>query len=185
MIMLHDFKSVFESHYPRLVQRAYVILKDQDAAEDVVQDVFVALWNKREDLKITSSLAAYLNRAVINKSLNYLEKNRKQLPVPELPEIRNYSTEEALAFKELNQQLLQALHQLSPQRQIIFSLSLFEGMTNQEIAEEMGLAKKTIDNQLGTALQQIRKILSNYVHLLIDLSSTLALLVIFFLLSLG
>ncbi|MEQ9424708.1 MAG: RNA polymerase sigma-70 factor [Cyclobacteriaceae bacterium] len=185
IVQAEDFKPFFDAHYPELVRKAYIILKDANAAEDIVQDVFLKVWQKRHDLKITQSMRSYLMRSVINSSLNYLDKH-KRISTPEfLPEQSQSETDNQVAFSELNVKLSSALEKLSPQRQTIFSLSLYEGMSNQEIADEMGLAKKTVDNQLGTALKQLREHLSDYIQLLIDLTMPAAAILVFFLITLG
>ena len=181
-----QFKALFLEYFSVLKQRAFHIVKNNEAAEDIVQDVFFKFWQKRDSLNITH-YKAYLNRSVINTCLNYLDKHKRLIATsPEvLPEGKKNATAEAVAFNELSAKLRSALENLSPQRRVIFSLSLYESMSNREIADQMGLSKKTVDNQLGTALKRLREELADFVDLLVDMSWLIAALLIFFLLGLG
>lgn len=185
MLDRENFKKLFLENYPVLKKRAYYILKNNEAAEDIVQDIFYKLWQKQE-LDI-ANYKAYLTRSVINSCLNYLDKHKRMI----ITEPGTFTlagknqTAETLAFNELDSKLKKTLEKLSPQRRTIFSLSLYESMSNQEIADHMGLAKKTIDNQLGSALKQLREELADFVKLLIDFSLLAGALLIFFLLYLG
>jgi len=181
-----DFKTLFLDNFQLLTQKAFYIVRNNEAAEDIVQDVFYRFWQKRDELTVNSP-KAYLMRSVINTCLNYLDKHKRMVLTPheELPARMKNDTAETIAFNELNTRLRAALEKLSPQRQVIFSLSLYEGLSNQDIADQMGLQKKTVDNQLGTALRQLREELAGYVDLLIDLSLLAIIFFIFFLLGLG
>ena len=181
-----QFKALFLEYFSVLKRRACYIVKNNEAAEDIVQDVFYKFWQNRDSLNI-SHYKAYLNRSVINTCLNYLDKHKRLITAaPEvLPTPAINDTAEAVAFNDLSVKLQKALENLSPQRRVIFSLSLYESMSNQEIADQMGLRKKTVDNQLGTALKQLREELADFVDLLVDMSWLVAVLIIFFLLGLG
>ncbi len=176
-----DIKAIFFENYEPLKRKAFHILGNSEAAEDVIHDVFINVWKKGESLAI-SSPKAYFNRAVVNASLNYLEKHKNLLLIDPvvLPEGSGVNTtDDAIALNELEGNLKKALDHLSPQRRVIFSLSLFESMSNSEIAKHLGITKKTVDNQLGTALKQLRDHLTSYMNLLVEFFPLLTCLLFF------
>ncbi len=165
-----ELKAIFFENYEPLKKKAFHVLGNNEAAEDVIHDVFLKVWKKGKSLAIKNP-KAYFNRAVINASLNYLEKHKNLILFDPgiLPEGNGVNTtDHKMELNELEENLRKALDQLSPQRRTIFSLSLFESMSNAEIAEQLGITKKAVDNQLGTALKQLRDNLASYMKLLIE-----------------
>lgn len=165
---LNAFEMIFKKYYKPLVAYSGTILKSQDEAEDIVQQVFVTVWNKRQELGIIQSIKSYLYRSVYNSSLNRIKqvKVRQQYAKEYvLSNVNNYESNHR--HNELQQQIEQALDELPEQCGNIFRMSRFEQLKYQEIADKMGLSVKTIENQMGKALKLMREKLKDYLPLLI------------------
>jgi RNA polymerase sigma-70 factor (ECF subfamily) len=160
------FEQVFKQHFKSLHAYAYTILRDEDAAEDIVQQVFVKLWEKREETEITQSIQAYLYRMVYNSCLNFLKHEKvKEAHVSFAKHSMSEGVEhitKTIAGKELNHKIQQALQQLPEQCRTIFQLSRFEELKYKEIATLLNLSVKTIENQMGKALRIMRVALAEY-----------------------
>ena len=160
------YETVFRKHYQALCNYACGILKDMDDAEEVVQSIFLKLWEQREGIEINVSLKAYLYRAVHNTCLNRL----KHLKIQET--YRQYvgdyledtfdSATDIMDKNELENRISEALEKLPEQCRLIFKMSRFEELKYQEIANKLGLSIKTIENQIGKALRIMRTELSDY-----------------------
>jgi RNA polymerase sigma-70 factor, ECF subfamily len=154
------FENVFKRYYKSLYAYAYTIVKDDAAADDMVQQVFYKLWNPGTKISIQSSIAAYLYRAVHNESLNYL-KHQKIVVAHQkeiVPQLKNdsFSAANTVVNKELEQKLRLALNALPEQCRTIFQLSRFENLKYYEIADQLGISVKTVENQMGKALKIMR-----------------------------
>ena len=147
-----DFDRIFREHYARLVNLSYHVLQRQDLAEDVVQNVFVRLWNNRSKVKVTTSISGMLSKAVINESINVLSRERRH--GDDVLVVEAESTSELT--EDRFSQLRRAIQQLPERTRQVFMLHRYEGLTIREIAEYLDLSPKTIENQLGRALQLLR-----------------------------
>mgnify|MGYP003393879039 CR=1 FL=1 len=147
-------------HYKMLCNAANKILNDKDASEDVVQDVFLKFWSKRENINIIESVKSYLYRATINTSLNHLERNKKIIRLQNT-DLSNESISikagEELYHKELKGKIDEAINQLPPKCKVVFVLSRYEGMKYQQIADHLDISIKTVENQMGKALKMLRE----------------------------
>ena len=160
------FEQMFRAYYEPLCRYASTLLKDSDEAEEVTQGLFLSIWEKRTELEITLSLKAYLYRAVHNHCLNRI----KHQGVRETH--RAYSLHfqtdshdavaEAIYGSELESRIERAVSKLPEQCQVVFRMSRFEELKYQEIADQLGLSIKTIENQIGKALRIMRKELADY-----------------------
>lgn len=159
------FEKVFKTHFKGLHGYACSILKDEMVAEEVVQNVFFKLWERTENLSINGSLTAYLYRAVNNESLNYLKHQKVKMAHGQFVAYRNERQVEGasgkIQLKELESRLQQALNDLPEQCRTIFQLSRFEELRYREIANQMGLSIKTVENQMGKALRILREKLAD------------------------
>lgn len=161
-------KVLFDTYYTELCKTAYRLLKDPDQVEDTVQQVFIRFWEKRGQLKIESSLQAYLHRMTINESIAYLRKQKRRAE-QELPQNQGDlapDVETTFLTSELQEHILKAIAQLPPACQAIFRLSRMEGLSYKEIAAKQQLSIKTVENQMGKALRILRVELSNYLQFL-------------------
>lgn len=151
------FEALFRAHYNPLANYAYSILKNRQDAEDVVQDVFIRLWKNQPEVMNTSQVKFYLLTATKNGCISLLRKQAgKFTTTPEdagLAAIPGPMQEDK---DEIRLIVTEALALLPPQCLVIFKLSRFAGLTYQQIASELGLSVKTVENQMGKALRILR-----------------------------
>lgn len=165
------FEQVFKVHFKNLHAYACTIIREETAAEEVVQNVFFKLWERSKGLSISGSVAAYLYRSVYNESLNYL-KHRKvqsvyQQHINHTMKNENDTAGKKLSLKELEGKLATALSELPEQCRTIFQLSRFEELRYKEIADRLGISVKTVENQMGKALKILRTKLVEFLPLTI------------------
>lgn len=165
------FEVLFKTHYKALHAYALAILKDEDLAEEIVQSMFLKFWEKRELLNIQSSPKAYLYKCVYNDSLNHLKHEKIKYKHQEYSQqTMNIYQEPASAkveLSELERQLRKALNELPEQCRTIFQMSRFEELKYREIADQLGLSIKTVENQMGKALRVLRFKLADFLILVL------------------
>jgi len=166
---LNTFEMVFRDYYKPLVRYGNTFLKDSDETEDIVQQVFVTLWEKRGQLEIHTSLRAVLYKSVQNACLNKLKhlKTRHVYAEEQKTTIDHLDTSDPVLANELQERIQQAMKNMPKQCGRIFKLSRFEQLRYQEIADQLGLSVKTVENQMGKALKIVREELKDYLPLLI------------------
>lgn len=155
---------LFKRHYALVSYAIYNLVKDSLTTEDLAQEVFMEIWKRRDSLVINSSLKAYLRRSAVNKTLNYL-RDKKNWKNEEISEIQmEISTEagKSLETTELEEIVGQAIEQLPERCQLIFKLSRVEEKSYQEIADELNISVKTVENQIVKALRMLRDALRPY-----------------------
>ena len=155
-----EFEQLFKEHFKSLYAYACTILKDEALAEETVQYVFFKIWDIRLIAYIQVSMKAYLYKAVYHESLNHL-KHRKIKAQYQQYAMHQHNKEgenasKKIVMRELEEKLREALNSLPRQCRTIFQMSRFEGLKYQEIAKELGLSVKTVENQMGKALKQLR-----------------------------
>lgn len=159
-----QFESLFRSSYVSLVKYARSILKDQDTAEEIVQDLFYTIWKDKEKINIESSLNGYLFRSVHNKCLHLLqhkkiiERHAEEMTYRQ-PEIQE-NPSDILHYKELQAKVARILEKLPERCGKIFYMSRFEGLKYNEIAEKLSVSVKTVESNMGRALKEFRKALT-------------------------
>jgi RNA polymerase sigma-70 factor (family 1) len=153
------FDSLYNLYYEAVFNNALGILKDHAAAEDIVQDVFLALWVKRNTLN-PENIAGWLFVTGSNKSLNYLRKRlREKLnlqTVDPLPDIAYIETDFELADRQI-QLLRKAIDAMPPQRKRVFELCKLKGSSYEETALELNISKNTVKTHMSTALDSIKR----------------------------
>jgi len=156
-----QFESLFRSSYVSLVRYAKTLIKDHDIAEEIVQDLFFRIWKDREKLNIESSLNGYLFRSVHNKCLHYIEHLRVVERHAEEIAYQQTDTQESpsdiLNYKELQEKIAKILERLPDRCGKIFTMSRFEGLKYNEIAEKLSVSIKTVEANMGRALKEFRK----------------------------
>ena len=158
------FKRLFEHYYKRLVNYAFRIVREETISEEIVQEVFIYFWEKKENITITSSLSSYLFSAVKNKCINYIKlelpKSQATMDISDT-NLSVDSTESGEDLTVLRKKIETAITQLPPKCRNIFLLSRSAGLTYEEISEELGLSIKTIENQMSIALKKLRVMLES------------------------
>lgn len=161
------FEAVFRAHYGVLCNYACSFLNDRDEAEEIVQSVFLAFWEKRLSLDVHTSVKAYLFSMVRNASLNSL--NRKKMQEKYAAEKKRNAAlsdvTQPVELAELARHIAAALQKLPEQCRVIFAMSRFEELKHAEIAAELNLSVKTVENQIGKALKIMREQLREYLPL--------------------
>jgi RNA polymerase sigma-70 factor, ECF subfamily len=166
-----SFEQMFRAYYPRLCAYAMTVLNDRDEAEEVVQSLFCRLWEQRDVLDVTTSLQAYLFRATRNASLNQLKKvqTRDAYKAMNLEQMNNnpeYQPDRT-TNSELRRQLERAIADLPEQCRLIFKMSRFEELKYKDIAENLGISVKTVENQMGKALKILRLKMVDFISLFV------------------
>lgn len=160
------FRSIYNQYYKYLVVTAFNILGDSDTARDLAQDVFVEIWKKRTSISINASLKSYLRRAVVNKTLNKIKSNRINFDDPaNLPEqvASLHGQDDALHAADLEKIIHKAISALPERCRIIFTLCRLEKLSHKEIAQQLDISTKTVENQMTRALSILRKSLAPYI----------------------
>ena len=151
------YYTVFETHWERLYSIAFKILSDKEVAKDIVQEVFLNLWEKRETKDI-SDLERYLARATKFCALKEIRddhfSNKEELD--EIHEM-NAETKNNLELQELQSQINDGIKDLPKKCQEVFLLSREEYLTNSEIAQKLNLSKRTVETHISNALKHLRK----------------------------
>lgn len=163
------FEQVFRQYYRPLCGYTYTVIKDSDEAEEVVQNLFYNIWNRRETLDINTSLKSYLYRAAHNDCLNRIKHQKvRSVYADDYRAVAsgNYDdTVKTLNAKELNKRIQAALSELPEQCGLVFRLSRFDNLKYQEIADQLGISVKTVENHMGKALKLMREKLKDFLPL--------------------
>lgn len=163
-IQYHDdqqaFKEFYQSCFFRMYQFAYSFVHSKESAEEVVNDVFMNLWQKRHTLDSIQNINVYLYVAVKNASLNHLRKKRLPTPVSidelNVQHLRfTTSPESILLTRELQARVQAAIEQLPPRCRLIFKLVKEDGLSYKEVAAILDISIKTVDTQLYLALNKL------------------------------
>ena len=156
---------LFHRHYSFICRTVYRVLKDNNLAEDIAQEVFFGLWKKRENLTISTSVQAYLKRAAINKSLNFIRDQKVKFDDEEkMPVLTNQqaTSQQQLEADDLQKLINESIDNLPEKCRLVFILSRFEEMTYQEIADKLDISIKTVENQISKALKYLRVALKDF-----------------------
>jgi len=160
---------IFRSYYQPLCRYAYSFLEDKEEAEEVVQSAFITIWEKRKSMDIQTSLKSYLYRMVRNACLNVIkhEKIKQQHVTHELAvtETTYESVTQKVYATELELKISEAMKTLPEQCRLVFQLSRFEELKYQEIADQLQISVKTVENHMGKALKIMREQLKEYLPL--------------------
>ena len=154
------FDTIFRTWYGPLVGTAERMLRDRAVAEELVQDVMLELWRRRETLAPDGSAQAYLFQATRNRVLNHLRHLR--IEQRSEPDVRGESSvtpqaDAVLAQQELDVAVQQAVRSLPDRCREVFELSRVHGLKYAEIASTLGISVKTVEAQMGKALRMLRE----------------------------
>lgn len=160
------FKELYRRFAPKLLAFAKKILSDTFAAEEVVQDTFLSVWNYRDRIDPSAAFQSLLFTIAKNNVLNVLRRRQRQLKNSHQyglsMEISRNSTEENIYLEELHRVTHAVIEQLPPQRKAIFKMSRYEGKSYDEIARSMGISRDTVRLQIIKSLHTIREHVMQY-----------------------
>jgi RNA polymerase sigma-70 factor, ECF subfamily len=165
---LKSFEALFRQYYQMLCTYALRFVRDPDTAEEIVQDLFYKLWEKRAELQINTSVKSYLFSAVHNRCLKFIEHRNVETRYRNYyllheSEIDNEPGDSA-SISELQGVIERTLNALPERCSNIFRLNRFEGLKYHEIALKLAISVKTVEANMGKALKLLRKNLKNYVE---------------------
>lgn len=158
------FQELFERYFRSLVTYAYRYVNDWNVSEDIVQDVFMALWVNRNEIDFEEPVKPYLYRATYNRSINHLNSVLVQRRVDHTDnldelidyEILSYNQHDNLLLKEIEEEISSFVKTLPEQQKKVFLLSREENMKNKEIAFLLNISEKTVEKHITKALSDIR-----------------------------
>jgi RNA polymerase sigma-70 factor (ECF subfamily) len=163
---------LFNNYYALLCAYSRRYVGRKDIAEEIVSETFFNIWNNRKKINYKTSVKAYLFKSVANNSLLYLRKLKNEEKIEDyfstagsnigFQEMAENLTEQSILMQELSARIEDAINQLPPQQRRVFRLKRFEGKKNKEIAEEMGIAVKTVEMHLSKAVLTLRNDLKDY-----------------------
>ncbi len=164
------FTEIYDRYWKKLFYIAAHKLQNLAEAEEVVQDIFLDLWKRRTEVNITSCLSSYLAVCVKYKVINVLAKRtlqlRYQLYNSHQSHLCDHSTEQAIQFEALKEQLLKETAKLPHKCRLVFQLSREKGYSHKQIAARLGISEKTVESHLSKALRTLRLGLSHIMSVL-------------------
>ena len=163
------FSMLFERWYKELVVYANIFIHDTDKCEDIVQSVFARLWENRHELKINTSVAAYLHGSVKNQCLNSLKhekiRNEYQIYVTAFQDDFE-DLNKSLNFKECLEKFNQSVDELPEKYREIFVLSRIHGRKYDEIAAKIGISKRTVEERMRKAILILKSLMKDFLIIL-------------------
>ncbi len=165
-------RTLFDTYYTRLTHYAIRVIGDPSASEEIVQDVFISVWNNRQKSEIKDA-NSYLTRAVKNRCINHINANH---PIHDevdnfLSIAADFSADTSLESAELAGAIDLAEKQLPKQTALVFGLSRHTELTYPQISEELNISVKTVEYHISKALKLIREFLIQKEILLVLLTS--------------
>ena len=161
-------EELYKTHHQRMCNHALNLVGDLDAAQDIVQEVFIKVWKNMDRIEMGDYFTYYLLKATTSTSLNYLQKTRRYSEVKEEVKHTLDPTKEdpdPAQLAELRQSIRSAIDRLPPKCKTVYLLCRQEDMSYKEVAEHMDISVKTVENQMGIALKKLREDLQEYVTL--------------------
>lgn len=161
------FRQLFNRYHSSLYTLSFRMLRDADKAKDVVQDVFIKLWNTREKIMVKQSLEAYLKRSVVNTTLNMIERDKRHSFLS-LFNATNVSTVDLHKnttiddSAELERSIDQAIVALPPRTRAVFVLVRMEQMSYDQVSESLQISNKAVEKEMMKALRLLRTQLRHF-----------------------
>ncbi len=154
----HALTHIYNKYWEGLYASVHNVLKDQQASEDIIQDIFIKLWDKRESLEISISLKAYLFASCRYEVFRQIKAQKVHISLFDRLEERLYapSAYGSLEHKELLQHINSIVEALPVKCREVYKLSREENLSHKEIAEKLNISTKTVENHMTRALSQLR-----------------------------
>ena len=169
-----NFEEIYLKYFPRLLRFAQEYVLNKEDAENIIQDVFMTLWERRDDLKIHISLVSYLFILIKNRCIDHLRR-KKHAEIGKKQMQENFTHEQQMKLSSLEaldhtlisdsnleQIIARAIDSLPPKCREIFILHKIDGKKYKEIAEKLQISVSTVENQMGIALRKLREQLKDY-----------------------
>ncbi len=160
------YDTLFRKYYSYLCMVVLRMTHSKEQAEDIVQEVFLDLWRKKEQIEINSAVKAYLHRSVVNKTLNKirdkkLDFDRDEEKLQSVPTMQHTPLQK-MQGEELQNVIKTAFESLPEKCRIVFSMVKYEAMSYKETAEKLEISVKTVENQMSKALRIMRAAINEY-----------------------
>ena len=154
------YKELFDRYAPRIYQFSLSYLKNSADAEELVQDVFLKIWEKRETLDQSKNIKAFIFKVAINTIYDFIRHKNIESAFNDFASV-NFessanSTWQTVIFDEMQENLQKLVAQLPEQQQKIFKMNKEDGLTSDEIAEQLNLSKRTVENHLYRAVSFLK-----------------------------
>jgi RNA polymerase sigma-70 factor (ECF subfamily) len=160
------FEALYRRYWRKLYLLAYQKLRNRELAEELVQDLFMSLWIKQENLQIRTSVGAYLSMAVRYMIIRFFQKERMHHQYEQnavlFPQYAN-TTEDEVAFHDLQEVIEQEINKLPLKCREVFLLSRHHNLSQKEISLQLNISEKTVENHIGKALRNLRFGLKDFI----------------------
>lgn len=161
----YSFDELFNTYFSKVSGFIFSIVKNDEVARDIAQEIFLRLWEDRHVVSLDAKLGPYLYTIARNRAINHLKhkKHQQAFKVHTLhTSNEEYSQEESLHAKELYGAIDDAVAKMPRQRSEIFTLSRYKGLSNSEIAEKFNITKQRVEYQITTALKELRSLVKKH-----------------------
>ncbi|MBN2663528.1 MAG: RNA polymerase sigma-70 factor, partial [Bacteroidales bacterium] len=157
------FENFFRDYFKPLVNFANKFLNNIDDSKEIVHDVFINLWEKRDSIDVQNSVKSYLYASVNNRCLNFIRDNKKFNNNIQLDNIDSVvSPSDTLTEIEIQSIIEKTLNTLSPKVKRVFELSRYENLKYKDIAEKLNISQKTVESHISAALKSLKENLKEY-----------------------
>lgn len=162
----HAFDTIYSMYAPRLMSFCLSYVRITEDAEEIIQDIFISLWKNRATIQITESLSPFLSGALRNKILYYFRRKLNSPIYEQFIDIRDeilpVDQQTGIEYEEFRRIILTEINGLPRSQKDAILLSKFQGLSNKEISERLGLNIQTVKNSLSLGLKNLRRRLSKY-----------------------
>jgi RNA polymerase sigma-70 factor, ECF subfamily len=158
------FEKIFNDNYLNLCRFANSIVHDEDSAQNIVQQVFINLWENRKSLNHIDHLSPYLTTSVRNNCINFIKREKRNMNLSAIPvnfQFEN-TTENQVSIDEFEEHLFIVLSELPERCKLAFEYSRFDKLTNKEIAQKMNITIKGVEALISRSLKQLRVSLAEF-----------------------
>lgn len=166
LLSSENFEFFFKQYYSWLCNISFSIVKNHDAAEDIVQELFTSLWKNKDSLSVNGDIKHYLARAIKNRSLNYLRDKKHFKGIESIKgdwELADNNVQKEMEYYELMDSVQKVISDLPEKCREVFMQSRYEKKSYKEIASHLNISEKTVENQISKALKVLREKLKNYI----------------------
>lgn len=155
------FRELFEKYAPKIYQFSLSYLRNEEDAKELVQEVFIKVWEKREILDASQNIKAYIFKIAVNTIYDFIRHKNIENAFNDFArinfDIHSNNTWDTIIFEEMKSTLNKLVAELPEQRRRIFNMSKRQGLSNDEIAQKLNISKRTVENQLYRALTFLKE----------------------------
>lgn len=157
------FEAIYNDHFEGLLRYAFSIAEDKATAEDVVSEVFISLWNRKDQLDEINNVEAYLVQSVKHLTIKKIKKSRTETlgPIDESKYPQVLNPENILIGKELESVINQVVQSLTPYGKLVYDMARNKGYSNEKIAKELDMNQATVRKHLSNVIKAFKTALKN------------------------